>query len=53
MPVEENKINNKKYFDVTIRCYILGGCISSVMEEIEDDFNNWLEEKEAEENEEE
>lgn len=42
-----------EYFDVTIRCYILGGCISSVMEEIEDDFNNWLEEKEAEENEEE
>lgn len=30
-----------EYFDVTIRCYLLGECISDVMEEIKDGFEEW------------
>ena len=33
-----------EYFDVTIRCYILGGCIAEIMEEIEAEFNEAWEE---------
>ena len=28
-----------EYFDVSIRCYLLGECIAAALEEIEDDFN--------------
>jgi hypothetical protein len=31
-----------KYFDVTIRCYVLHACISDVMEEIEEAFTESL-----------
>lgn len=40
-----------EWLDVTIRCYILGSVISELLEDAEEDFNNWLEEKESEENE--
>lgn len=28
-----------EYFDVTIRCYLLGECIAAALEELEDEFN--------------
>lgn len=34
-----------EYLDVTIRCYILGSVISELLEDAEEDFDNWLEEK--------
>ena len=40
-----------EWLDVTIRCYILGSVISELLEDAEEDFNNWLEEKDSEENE--
>lgn len=38
-----------EYLDVTIRCYLLGQAISETLEEIEEDFEKWLESKEDEE----
>ena len=38
-----------EYFDVTIRCYLLGECIAAALEEIEDDFNEAHEDEEDEE----
>lgn len=40
-----------EYLDVTIRCYILGSVISELLEDAEEDFEKWLEEKEAEDEE--
>lgn len=37
-----------EYFDVTIRCYLLGQAISEVLEEIEQDFDEAHEENEEE-----
>ena len=30
-------MENWEYFDVTIRCYLLGGCLSDVLDELEQD----------------
>lgn len=30
---------NWEYFDVSIRCYVLGSCISDALKEAEEDFN--------------
>lgn len=38
-----------EYFDVTIRCYILGCCISDALDDIRDDFE--MEKEQEEENE--
>lgn len=35
--------------DVTIRCYLLGGCIAEALEELEDKFNEAHEDEETEE----
>ena len=40
-----------EYCDVTIRCYLLPQAISEVLEEIEDDFQAMLEEREENEDE--
>lgn len=50
--VDAETIGNKfldeewEYLDVTIRCYILGGVISELLEDAEDDFNAWLDSRE-------
>lgn len=38
-----------EYFDVTIRCYLLGECIAAALEELEDEFNEAHEDEEDEE----
>lgn len=38
-----------EYFDVTIRCYVLGSCIYELLEEGREDFEEWLESKEENE----
>lgn len=54
-PAEElgNRFLNEdwEWLDVTIRCYILGSVISELLEDAEEDFEKWLEEKEAEDEE--
>lgn len=40
--------NGAESADVTIRCYILGGCIAEALEEIENAFNQAHEESEEE-----
>lgn len=37
--VEKFLTSDWEYFDVTIRCYLLGECIAAALEEIENDFN--------------
>ena len=38
-----------EYFDVTIRCYLLGECIAAALEEIEDEFEEAHQSEEGEE----
>lgn len=38
-----------EYFDVTIRCYLLGECIAAALEEIEDEFEEAHQSEEDEE----
>lgn len=38
-----------EYLDVTIRCYILDSVISDVLDDAEDDFEEWLENREDDE----
>lgn len=38
-----------EYFDVTIRCYLLGECIAAALEDLEDEFNEAHEDEEDEE----
>ena len=38
-----------EYFDVTIRCYLLGECIAAALEELEDEFEEAHEETEEDE----
>lgn len=33
----EPKIDSAEWCDVTIRCYLLGGCLSEVLDELEED----------------
>ena len=37
-----------EYFDVTIRCYLLGECIAAALEELEDEFEEAHEEEDDE-----
>ena len=39
--------NGAEAADVTIRCYLLGECITAALEEIEDDFNEAHEDEEV------
>ena len=39
--------NGAEASDVTIRCYLLGECITAALEEIEDDFNEAHEDEEV------
>lgn len=48
--IGEKFLNDEwEYLDVTIRCYLLGQAIGETLQDIEEDFETWLEKKEAEE----
>ena len=48
--IGEKFLNDEwEYLDVTIRCYLLGQAIGETLQDIKEDFETWLEKKEAEE----